>query len=380
MLDRSLLSPGYMRLVLPLLLRVTKPDQFEWRNNETIAIHMPAPSPFVLDAMALANDALLDPDEVKQHATPDDPWATAWLKRNTAGLGPYQLTKNEPGVGVVLEATKPYWRPAPFFARIDCKFVPNESDRLLLLKRKAIDLVAGRSGLSPRSVKSFEGDKGLKIVTVPDTTCHWLSMNTTKPPFDKPEVRQAVNYAIPIQAIIPNGPVRLWRADEEPAAEPDPRLRRVAVAVQIRHREGAGADEAGRAWCRADPGGAGDPRRLAAARGSRGLDPAGAAAHRLHRQHREGNRCDVPADGQPGQPRAVDRSHWQSWINDPFYHLYFNFHSKAKATNTSYYSNPAFDAVIDANMFEPDAAKRLAGAKQAQKILIDDAVLGLPVV
>ena len=27
-------------------------------------------------------------------------------------------------------------------------------------------------------------------------------------------------------------------------------------------------------------------------------------------------------------------------------------------------------------MFEPDAAKRLAGAKQAQKILIDDAVWG----
>jgi peptide/nickel transport system substrate-binding protein len=67
---------------------------------------------------------------------------------------------------------------------------------------------------------------------------------------------------------------------------------------------------------------------------------------------------------------------WQSWINDPFYHLYFNFHSKAKATNTSYYSNPAFDAVVDANMFEPDPAKRLTGAKQAQKILIDDAVWG----
>src|SRR5205085_10919246 len=30
---------------------------------------------------------------------------------------------------------------------------------------------------------------------------------------------------------------------------------------------------------------------------------------------------------------------WQSWVNDPFYHLYFNFSSKAKFTNSSYYSN-----------------------------------------
>ena len=102
--DRGLQSPGYMRILFPRLLRVTKPEQFEVRDEFTLAINMPAPSPMTLDTMALINNALLDPDEVKANATTEDPWATAWLKRNTAGLGPYQLVKNEPGVEIVIEA------------------------------------------------------------------------------------------------------------------------------------------------------------------------------------------------------------------------------------------------------------------------------------
>ena len=60
----------------------------------------------------------------------------------------------------MLEAAKDYWRPQPFFERVVFKFVPNEADRVLLLKRKAVDIVTGRPGLSPRNVKSLEGEAG----------------------------------------------------------------------------------------------------------------------------------------------------------------------------------------------------------------------------
>lgn len=375
MLDRSLQSPGYMHLVLPLLLRVTKPEQFELRDANTVAIRMPAPSPLALDAMALANDALLDPDEVKAHATPDDPWATAWLKRNTAGLGPYQLVKNEPGVEVVLEATKNYWRPAPFFDRIDLKFVPTESDRLLLLKRKAIDFVAGRAGLSPRSIKSLQSDRALKIVTVPDTTCNWLSMNTTKAPFDKAEVRQAVNYAIPIQAIIPNVLFGYGAQMKSPlpSLTPgyDPTLSPYKYDI----------DKAEALMKQAGLAGAPIPVDLAV---RVGWQPHEEAAVWIQRElQRIGFAVNIVKEtdatfrqiaNHGGHHLSIET--WQSWINDPFYHLYFNFHSKAKATNTAFYSNPALDTIIDDNMFEQDRAKRLAGAKEAQKILIDGGVWG----
>ena len=65
-------------------------------------------------------------------------------------------------------------------------------------------LVIGRPGLSPRNIKTFECEKDFRIVTVPDTTCHWLAMNQTKKPLDDVKVRQAINYAIPVAAIVPN--------------------------------------------------------------------------------------------------------------------------------------------------------------------------------
>jgi peptide/nickel transport system substrate-binding protein len=68
---------------------------------------------------------------------------------------------------------------------------------------------------------------------------------------------------------------------------------------------------------------------------------------------------------------------WQSWINDPVYHLYLNFHSRAVGTNKGSYTNPALDKLIDDNIREGDLIKRAAGVKEAQRILLDDAVWGL---
>ena len=107
----------------------------------TIAIDMKGPTPqhMVLNFLSLMTITALDPERlVKPNATEKDPWAADWAKRNPAGSGPYTLAANTPGVEVVLEARKDHWRGVPAFQKIALKFVPNEADRVLLLKRKAI--------------------------------------------------------------------------------------------------------------------------------------------------------------------------------------------------------------------------------------------------
>ncbi|MCW5748145.1 MAG: hypothetical protein KIT36_18300, partial [Alphaproteobacteria bacterium] len=86
--DRGLQSPGYMRLLFPTLLDISKPEQFVVRDDMTFAIEMPSANPMTLDIMSIGNNALIDPEEVKAHATTADPWAAEWMKRNVAGLGP----------------------------------------------------------------------------------------------------------------------------------------------------------------------------------------------------------------------------------------------------------------------------------------------------
>jgi peptide/nickel transport system substrate-binding protein len=373
--DRGLQSPGYIRLLFPILLGVTKPEQIVVRDDYTLAVEMPAPSPMTLDVLALSNNAVLDPDVVKANATEKDPWATDWMKRNVAGLGPYRLAKNEPGVEVILEATKDYWRPQPFFQRIVFKFVPNEADRVLLLKRRAVDIVTGRPGLSPRNVKSLEGEAGLKIFSVPDTTCHWLCMNGKKEPLNNVKVRQAINYAIPIQAIIPNVLHGYGTQMKSPVPHLTPGYddtispyrHDLAKAKALMSEAGVGPlpialDLAVRVgW---------QPHEQAAVWIQRELEQIGFKINIVKETDATFRQVASKGDHQ------LSIEAWQSWINDPFYHLHFNFHGKAINTNTAFYSNPEIDKLLEENMRAPNGPNRLAAAKRAQQILIDDAVWG----
>ena len=373
--DRGLQSPGYMRLLFPVLLGITKPEQFVVRDDMTIAIEMPAANAMTLDIMSIANNALIDPEEVKAHATATDPWAADWMKRNVTGLGPYKLVKNEPGVEVVLEASKDYWRPQPFFQRLVFKFVPSEADRVLLLKRKAVDLVTGRPGLSPRNVKALEGETGLKIFSVPDTTCHWLCMNSKKAPFDNLKVRQAINYAIPVQAIIPSVLFGYGTQMKSPLphltpgydGSVSPYKHDIAKAKSLMAEAGLGAtpipvDLAVRVgWL---------PHEQAAVWIQRELEQIGFKVNIVKETDATFRQLSTKGEHQ------LSIEAWQSWVNDPLYHLYFNFSSKAVGTNSSFYSNPALDKIMDEHMRAPASEARLAAVKQAQKILIDDAVWG----
>ena len=374
--DRGLLSPGYMKLIFPTLIQVSAPEQFVVRDDYTFAINMKTASPMGLDTVALSNNAILDPDLVKTHATKEDPWATEWLKRNTASIGPYTLVKNEPGVEIVMEATPNYWRPKPYFERVVLKLVPNEADRVLLLKKKAVDLVAGRPGLSPKNVKALEGEAGLKVFSVPDTTCHFLCMNEKKPPFDNKLVRQAVNYAIPIQAILPNvlfgygtqmkSPVPnltpTYLGDYSPykhdmakakALMKEAGMDKAPIPVDLAIRVGWPTHEQASVWLQ------------------RELEQIGFKVNIVKETDATFRQIATKGDHQ------LSIEAWQSWINDPFYHLTFLFNSKSKFTNLSAYSNPAVDKLIDDNMHETNRDKRAVASRDVQKLVIDDAVWGL---
>ena len=373
--DRGLQSPGYMKIIFPTLIGVTKPEQFEVRDDSTFVINVPAPSAMLLDVVTLGNNALLDPDEVKAHATAEDPWAVEWLKRNTAGLGPYRLVSNEPGVEVVLEATPGYWGPAPYFKRVVIKYTPNEADRILLLKRKAIDMVIGPNSMSPKNLKSLENEPGLKVLSFPDTNCNFVSMNMKKAPFDNVDVRRAINYAIPIQAIIPSvlygygsemkSPVPSLTPGYDASLSPykynierakalmsEAGFGKTPINVELAVRVGWQPHEQAAVWIQTE------------------LEKIGFKVNITKETDATFRQVASKGDHQ------LSIESWQSWINDPLYHLFFNFHSTAKGTNTAFYSNPAVDKLLDENMHETDKTKRMAAVKSLQELIIGDAVWG----
>ena len=376
-LDRALQSPGYMRFIMPRMLQISKPDDIVMRDPMTIAIDMKGPTPqhMVLNLLSLMTITALDPELVKPHATEKDPWAADWAKRNPAGSGPYTLVANTPGVEVVLEARKDHWRGVPAFQKVVLKFVPNEADRVLLLKRKAVDIVIGRPGLSPRNIKPFEGEKDFRIVTVPDTTCNWLAMNQTKKPLDDVKVRQAINYAIPVAAILPNVLMGYGAAMKSPLPALTPGYDATLSPYKY---------DLDKAKALMKESGVTTPVQLDLAVRI-GWQPHEEAAVWIQRElEKIGFKINITRQTDATFRQLASKGDlqlsietWQSWVNDPFYHMVPLFHSTSKGTNTAFYKNPALDKILDENYHEPDAEKRLAAAKTAQKIIIDDAVWGM---
>jgi peptide/nickel transport system substrate-binding protein len=223
-------------------------------------------------------------------------------------------------------------------------------------------------------VKSLEGEQGLKIFSVPDTTCHFLSMNQNKPPYNNVKVRQAINYAIPIEAIMPNVLFGYGRQMKSPVPDITPSYdpsankykfdleKAKALLKEAGFEKGFSTNMAIRVgWA---------PHEQAAIWIQREFEKVGIKVNIVKETDATFRQSMSKGD------HEISIESWQSWVNDPFYHLQFNFNSKAKGTNVNFYSNPAVDKLIEDNMHEPNIEKRNAASREAQKIIIEDAVWG----
>ncbi|MBO8127032.1 MAG: L,D-transpeptidase family protein [Firmicutes bacterium] len=115
------------------------------------------------------------------------------------GTGPYILKKWEPGYELVLTKGHYHWRKEPYFEKLVFKTVPEASARSVLLETGTCDVAFP---LSPLEVQRLAKKDGIKVLTEPSHRVIYIGMNLTKPLFRRPEVRQALNYAIDKKALI----------------------------------------------------------------------------------------------------------------------------------------------------------------------------------
>ena len=92
-LDRALLSPGYMRFIIPRMLQISKAEDIVVRDPMTVAINMkgPTPQPMVLNLLSLMNMTVLDPELLKPNATEKDPWSADWANATRQAPVPIRL-------------------------------------------------------------------------------------------------------------------------------------------------------------------------------------------------------------------------------------------------------------------------------------------------
>src|SRR5213082_1683829 len=118
------------------------------------------------------------------------------FKKAPVGAGPYRFVSFTPGIELVVEAFDGYWRTTPAVKRLVFKSVPDESTRLVMLKRGETDIAAGFRGPNAEEVKRTPG---LTLrVTLP-TVSQWVAFTEQwdpRSPWADRRVRLAANLAI----------------------------------------------------------------------------------------------------------------------------------------------------------------------------------------
>jgi oligopeptide transport system substrate-binding protein len=165
------------------LAGVTAPDDY------TVKIELSHPDATLLHLMALNFSFVVPKEEVEKYG--------ADFGKHPVGTGAFKLTEWNSGQDLIFERNKDYYKQGlPHLDKITFQIGQEPVVALLRLQKGEID-IAG-DGIPPSKYEEVLKDPSMKkdVTVVDQLNTDYLSMNVNIPPFDKVEVRQAVNMAI----------------------------------------------------------------------------------------------------------------------------------------------------------------------------------------
>ncbi|WP_440771426.1 ABC transporter substrate-binding protein [Natronorubrum sp. DTA28] len=131
------------------------------------------------------------------------------------GTGPYQVEDYTPGEEIILTTFDDYWGDVPDIGRVRFRGADQASTRVSELETGESDLIVN---VPPSDVATFDNVDDAEIREVTSLRNIFLVMPNDDEPFDSQEFRQAMNYAVDVDAIITN----VLDGFGEPSTQPVP--------------------------------------------------------------------------------------------------------------------------------------------------------------
>jgi peptide/nickel transport system substrate-binding protein len=157
----------------------------------TVRIALKAPD--VYFPYSLAKVPMVSPTAVRERDAGGDD-AQQWLARNTAGTGPYRLTRWESNQFIQLDRFQDYWRGwhGPHLEQVKIVIVPEPATMLQMLERNEIDMMS--NPILPQDIARLKRNAGLQFVAGPALETDIFSLNTRKPPLDNKQFREGLTH------------------------------------------------------------------------------------------------------------------------------------------------------------------------------------------
>ena len=360
-LDRAVTVGGFPTFQLKAG-SIEKPEQFVVIDDYTVRIDYLRKDKLLLPDLATPVPSIFNSELVKKHATEHDPWALDWTKNNVAGGGAYRLEAWRPGQEIVYVRNDNWTNgPLPKIRRIVQRDVPSAGTRRALLEKGDIDM---SFEMPPKDFLEMAQAKGrVKVATVPIENALWyVGMNVKSAPFNNPQIRQAVAYALPYERIYEDAMYRraekMWggsaHAPDASWPQPHPYVYDIPKARAL--MKAAGAENGFETTLSYDLGNAtvSEPTCI--------LIQESLALIGIKVQINK-----VPGANWRGallkkdMPLILNR--FGGWLNYPEYFFFWAYHGQDAVFNTMSYQNPAMDKLIDASRFETDHQRYVADVR-----------------
>lgn len=173
---------------------------FVAQDDQTFVLNLPRPDDPTLILMVLAQNgpgSILDSKTVMEHDEGGDLGAK-WLTLNSAGSGPYALTKWASNEYIILTRNDEYWGEASAMKRVLMRHLPESQSQRLMLEQGDIDV--GYTLLAP-DLKALEANDKIKIQSTPGAGFYYLAMSMKDERFAKKEVREALRLLIDYEGL-----------------------------------------------------------------------------------------------------------------------------------------------------------------------------------
>lgn len=296
--------------------------------------------------------------------------------RNPVGTGPFKFEEWQSNTSVVVSRNEDYWDGAPTLEAVIFRPITDANTRVAEMLSGGIDVLLETP---PDNVAQFQGDANFQVVEAVGPHVWYVMLNAKEGPFADVRVRQAVNYAVNKESLVndvlqgtaevsagPIPPAFNWAYNEEVAPYPyDPEMAKQLLAE-------AGAEGATVTF-------------LVTEGGSGMLDPvpmgtaiqADLAAVGLNVEIQTYEWNTFLSEVNPGLEGKADMAEMAWMTSDPDTLPFLTLRTAAfpdqGGFNSSYYSNPEVDALLDQARVSTDPEERGELYKQVQAITHEDA-------
>ncbi len=180
----------------------------ETPDASTVVIRLSQPFPQLPNSLAHVSGALVSPAAIEKYGD-------TGIAKNPVGAGPFRVVSFDPGQQLVLEAFDNYWAGKPKTARLTLKAITEPSTRVAALRTGAADII---DGVPVALVAQLKQDPDIRIISVPGLRPIGFVINLTRSKLADLRVRQALNLAVPVEAIASKVFFGYARAPDSPLA------------------------------------------------------------------------------------------------------------------------------------------------------------------